>query len=258
MTDESGRPSAGSDSRVGTGTVRARYDWAATPPPMAVIETVAVALDRKETAFEPLYESVDPDALDALLQSNGSSATAGEVTVRFTLAGRQVPVHGSGEVVVRADSPGRLLRKTGYALLRCEGVSNDLLFYAEHPSVVEREQGATRMTELNERLNRDRTGYDPMTDTYHHQYGWDSPERLSSAVIAAVATAADTEPTELEPLYDCVDPDALDALFRPLSEDRPRSHGRFLFSLDEYEVAVHGHGEIIVNVSDINTSRGRK
>ena len=57
------------------GTVRAQYEWASMPPSIAVVETIAVALDRKETAFEPMYESVDPDALDALLQSNGSSAT---------------------------------------------------------------------------------------------------------------------------------------------------------------------------------------
>ena len=51
-------------------------------------------------------------------------------------------------------------------------------------------------------------------------------------------------------------PDALDALFRPLSEARPRLHGRLSFSLNEYEVAVRGHGEIIIDVSDTNTSRG--
>jgi len=95
-----------------------------------------------------------------------------------------------------------------------------------------------------------------MTDTYHRQYDWDSPERLSSAIITAVATVAGTEPTELEPLYDCVDPDAVDALFRPLSEDRPRSDGCLSFSLNEYEVTVYGHGEIIVDVSDISTSGG--
>lgn len=109
------------------------------------------------------------------------------------------------------------------------------------------------MTELNDSQNRDRSGYDPMTDTYHHQYDWDSPEPLSSAVITAVATVVDTEPTELEPLHDCVDPDALDALFRPLSEDRPRSRGCISFTLDEYDVTVYGHGEIIVDVSDIDT-----
>ena len=110
------------------------------------------------------------------------------------------------------------------------------------------------MTELNESPNRDRTGYDQVTDTYHRQYDWESSEPLSGVIIAAVAAVADTEPTELESLYDCVDPDALDALFCPPSEDRPRSHGRLSFSLGKYEVAVHGHGEIIVDVSNVNTS----
>ena len=172
----------------------------------------------------------------------------------FTITDRRVTVHGGGEVVVCADSLGQLLRSIGYILLWCERLSNDLFSHAEHPSVVGRERDATLMTELNESPNRDRTGYDPMTDTYHHQYDWDSSERLSCAIIAAVATVADTEPTELEPLYECVDPDALNALFRPLSEDRPRSRGRLSFFLDEYEVTVHGHGEIIVDVSDISTS----
>ena len=109
MSDESERPSAGTGWGEGRpeGTVRAQYEWASTPPPIAVIETVAVALDRTEIALEPLYESVDPDALDALLQSQGSSATPDDLSVTFTVADRQVTVHGSGEVVVRADSPGR-------------------------------------------------------------------------------------------------------------------------------------------------------
>ena len=108
MTDEPERPSAGTESARGAdGTVRAQYEWASTPPPIAVIETVAVTLDRKETALEPLHESVDPDALNALLQAKDSSATPSELTVMFTVADRQVTVHGSGEVVVRADLPGR-------------------------------------------------------------------------------------------------------------------------------------------------------
>ena len=108
MTDEPERPSGGTESAGGAdGTVRAQYDWASTSPPMAVVEAVAVALDRETTSLEPLYESVDPDALDALLHSNGSSATPRDLTVTFTVADRQVTVHGSGEVVVRPDSPGR-------------------------------------------------------------------------------------------------------------------------------------------------------
>ena len=104
MTEKSERPSDGSDSGGGgRGTVHARYDWAVTPPPIAVIETIAVALDRETEAFGPLYESVDPDALDVLLRSNASSAAPNDLTVRFTVADRQITVHSSGDVVVPAD-----------------------------------------------------------------------------------------------------------------------------------------------------------
>ena len=108
MTDNPERPSAERNpGGEADGTVRVQYEWASTTPSMAVIEAIAVALDREATAFGTLYESVDPDALDALLRSNGSSATPDDLSVTFTVADRQVTVHGSGEVVVRADSPGR-------------------------------------------------------------------------------------------------------------------------------------------------------
>ena len=108
MTDEPERLSAGAESMGrADGTVRAQYEWASTPPPIAVVETIAVALDREPTALEPLYESVDLDALDALLEAKDSSATPGDLTVTFTVADREATVHGSGEVVVRADPPGR-------------------------------------------------------------------------------------------------------------------------------------------------------
>jgi len=85
-------------------TIRAQYEWASTAPSTAVIETVAIALDREPTTIEPLYESIDPDALDALLQPNGSPATTNDVTVSFVVADRQVTVHSRGDVVVRGDS----------------------------------------------------------------------------------------------------------------------------------------------------------
>jgi len=49
---------------------------------------IPVALDQESTALEPLYESVDPE-LDALPRSNGSSATPDDLSVTFTVAGRQ-------------------------------------------------------------------------------------------------------------------------------------------------------------------------
>lgn len=108
MTDESERTSDGTESNGTDGIVRAQYDWASTPPSTAVIETIAVALNRDELTLEPLYESVDPDALDALLRSNGApSEDANTVTVSFIFADRQVTVQGSGDVIVRLNSTER-------------------------------------------------------------------------------------------------------------------------------------------------------
>jgi len=80
---------------------RAEYDWATTTPSTAVVETVAIASDREPTAIEPLYETIDPDALDALVRSNETVSSRGDVNVTFEFAGLGVAVHGDGGVVVR-------------------------------------------------------------------------------------------------------------------------------------------------------------
>jgi len=104
MSDDPERSFDGDEPNGEDETIRAQFEWASTVPSTAVIETVAIALDREPTTIEPLYESIDPDALDALLRSNGSPATANDVTVSFVVADRQVTVHSRGDVVVRAHS----------------------------------------------------------------------------------------------------------------------------------------------------------
>lgn len=107
MSDESGSPFTGNDSGGGPGstgtdgTVRAQYDWSERAPSTAVVETLAIALDREPTAFGPLYEFVDPDALDEIVQSDAPAARGTGTTVSFTVAGHDVTVHSSGDVVVR-------------------------------------------------------------------------------------------------------------------------------------------------------------
>lgn len=82
-------------------TIRADYDWTAIQPSTAVIETVAVALDQEPTATQPLYEAVDPDALNTLIRSADPGSAGDDITVTFRFAGLSVTVHGSGSVVVR-------------------------------------------------------------------------------------------------------------------------------------------------------------
>jgi len=81
--------------------IQAEYDWTVTPPSTAVIETVAAACDRDPLQLEPLYEVVDPDALDALIRSSGGGPVADGPTVTFEFAEKSVTVHGGGAVVVR-------------------------------------------------------------------------------------------------------------------------------------------------------------
>lgn len=57
-----------------------------------VIQTVADATDRDTSELPPLYGTVDPDALDALVEG----MTDGEIT--FTYAGEEVTVTSTGHV----------------------------------------------------------------------------------------------------------------------------------------------------------------
>ncbi|MDS0281762.1 HalOD1 output domain-containing protein [Haloarcula onubensis] len=83
-----------------------------------------------------------------------------------------------------------------------------------------------------ERVADDGPTYDPYTDTY---VGTFDAESASIAVMEALATIRHCEPTELEPLYRSVDPDALDRLVASGS-DRLRVTMR----IDDFEVVVTG------------------
>jgi len=87
------------------GVIRAEYDWTSTTPSIAVIETVAIASGREPTGIGPLYEVIDTDALDALIQSNVAYLADGGTTVTFEFAGQSVTVHGGGSVVVQPVEP---------------------------------------------------------------------------------------------------------------------------------------------------------
>jgi len=72
---------------------------------------------------------------------------------------------------------------------------------------------------------------------------------LSVAVIQALAEARSVGIDEIEqPLYDVVDPDALDRLFTERS--RADVVGRVVFEIDAYEVTVHSDNDILVRRID--------
>lgn len=67
------------------------------------------------------------------------------------------------------------------------------------------------------------------------------PEVLQRAVVEAVAAAAGVEPTDLDPLYGAVDPDALSRLFWDSGGLRDVS-----FAYAGYHVRVFADGEVVV------------
>ncbi|WP_436931461.1 HalOD1 output domain-containing protein [Halosimplex halobium] len=75
----------------------------------------------------------------------------------------------------------------------------------------------------------------------------DSPESPSAAVVRRVADREGVDPGELAtPLYSVVDPEALDALFRPGDADALAARGAVHFEYLGYEVRVDADGDVAV------------
>ncbi|THE65408.1 hypothetical protein D8Y22_09530 [Salinadaptatus halalkaliphilus] len=95
-------------------------------------------------------------------------------------------------------------------------------------------------------------GHHPAADrtrsrVYRAIHDPDGPATLSTTVVHALADCLGVDPTEGRlSLYDAVDPDALDALFRHRHDGTPRSGGRLSFVVDDHHVTVTGDGEILV------------
>lgn len=100
MNDKSEGTSHSDASDGGDVAIRAEYDWETTRPSIAVVETVASVIDRAAITLGPLYESVDPEALDALVGPSGPPTRTDTVTVSFVFAEHRVTVHGTGEIIV--------------------------------------------------------------------------------------------------------------------------------------------------------------
>ncbi|GAA0196088.1 HalOD1 output domain-containing protein [Haladaptatus pallidirubidus] len=79
-------------------------------------------------------------------------------------------------------------------------------------------------------------------------------DSVSEELITAVATLNDTDPAELVLLADCIDPDALDALFKPRMDGTPReTNGQVEFTYDSYHVTVDSGGTITLEYAESTT-----
>jgi hypothetical protein len=76
------------------------FDWSEKAPSNAVVETVSAVCNQQPTALGPLYESIDPDGLDTLIQSADNERSAASLQISFVFAGLVVSVYGSGKLTV--------------------------------------------------------------------------------------------------------------------------------------------------------------
>lgn len=70
-------------------------------------------------------------------------------------------------------------------------------------------------------------------------------ESVSGKVLDTVAARKNTEPTALHPpLYEVIDPDALDTLFSPKGDGGVRTGGEVRFTYCGYEIRVTSNGDV--------------
>ena len=98
-----------------SGRCRAHYDQNTTTPSHAVIAVLGEVMGTDPTRFSPLNDSVDPDALDAVVRVRDPHD--GDIEVTFTHEGHTITVHSYGviavappdhEVTTRTDGAGNL------------------------------------------------------------------------------------------------------------------------------------------------------
>ena len=79
------------------------HDWQGSEPPsVAVVEAVAAATDRTPTGLPLLQNTLDTDALNALLTGETAS-----VTISFQYAGVIVSASGDGSIKIRVGEDAR-------------------------------------------------------------------------------------------------------------------------------------------------------
>ena len=99
-------------------------------------------------------------------------------------------------------------------------------------------------------IDRDAISYDSETDTYRLHHSWWRDKPLSTAVSMGVAAVTNTAPTEQDPLFESVDPDALDRLFDSSAESTEHCVGRATFRFNDCKVTVYSNGTIEITPSE--------
>ena len=94
------------------------------------------------------------------------------------------------------------------------------------------------------------------SEPYTAQIDHDQSERMVFAIVSGVAACTGRGVTDLPPLYDVVDSEALEQVFTSPPRSRRRSNdGRFVFTYAGCEVVVDGDDELTVRLLEDQQER---
>ena len=85
---------------------------------------------------------------------------------------------------------------------------------------------------------------DPRTTSFTHD--WTIDDDLATKVVMAVADLTGQDETDVERLYDRIDPEALNDLFSRTDTNRDSADSLVMFALEECTVSVYGSGLVVV------------
>lgn len=95
--------------------------------------------------------------------------------------------------------------------------------------------------------------YCTSTPVVEYEHGTNGEGSLAESVVTAISQAAGSDPLELPPLYESIEPDILDMLTRDRT-DGDGTNRVLCFKYSHWAVFVRGDGRIIVsNGSDSST-----
>ncbi len=82
---------------------------------------------------------------------------------------------------------------------------------------------------------------EPMT--FH--YDWANEKALGSAIVQRMVDRTGVDSTAIpEPLYGCIDPDALEELFQPLADGTSRANGKVIFTFAGHYITASSDGTV--------------
>lgn len=84
------------------------------------------------------------------------------------------------------------------------------------------------------------------TATDDRGHGWTRPDSICVRVIDAVVDTMGTDTTEIDPLYDYINPDALNDLFKPSENGRHRRGGHIEFQMEDHLIRISSDGDVEV------------